>query len=42
MSTGPWGEVDDLTGAAIFLASEALSSVNGHISSVDGGTRDGL
>jgi gluconate 5-dehydrogenase len=34
---GRWGEVDELVGAAIFLASEASSFVNGHILYVDGG-----
>jgi gluconate 5-dehydrogenase len=32
-----WGDVDDLVGAAIFLASEASNFVNGHILYVDGG-----
>lgn len=32
-----WGEVDDLVGAAVFLASEASNFVNGHILYVDGG-----
>jgi gluconate 5-dehydrogenase len=32
-----WGEVEDLVGAAIFLASEASNFVNGHILYVDGG-----
>ena len=34
---GRWGNVDELTGAAIFLASEASSFINGHILYVDGG-----
>ena len=34
---GRWGEVDDLAGAAVFLASDAASFVNGHILYVDGG-----
>jgi gluconate 5-dehydrogenase len=34
---GRWGEVRELAGAAIFLASEASSFVNGHILYVDGG-----
>lgn len=32
-----WGESDDLSGAAVFLASEASNYVNGHILAVDGG-----
>jgi gluconate 5-dehydrogenase len=34
---GRWGEVDELVGAAVFLASEASSFVTGHILYVDGG-----
>jgi gluconate 5-dehydrogenase len=35
--SGRWGEVEELGGAAIFLASDASSFVNGHILYVDGG-----
>jgi gluconate 5-dehydrogenase len=31
-----WGEVPELGGAAVFLASDAASFVNGHILYVDG------
>src|ERR1043165_2959743 len=34
---GRWGMVEELQGAAIFLASDASSFVNGHILFVDGG-----
>lgn len=34
---GRWGETDELTGAALFLASAASSFVTGHILYVDGG-----
>ena len=34
---GRWGDVEELIGAAIFLASPASSFVNGHILYVDGG-----
>jgi gluconate 5-dehydrogenase len=32
-----WGEVEELAGAAVFLASDAARFVNGHILYVDGG-----
>ena len=32
-----WGEPEDLTGAAVFLASKASDYVNGHVLVVDGG-----
>jgi gluconate 5-dehydrogenase len=34
---GRWGDVEELIGAAVFLASPASSFVNGHIIYVDGG-----
>ena len=34
---GRWGQVDELQGACIFLASDAASFVNGHVLYVDGG-----
>lgn len=34
---GRWGDVEELIGAAVFLASDAASFVNGHILYVDGG-----
>ena len=34
---GRWGRIEDLHGAAIFLASEAANFVNGHTLYVDGG-----
>lgn len=35
--TGRWGEVDELIGSAVFLASDGASFVNGHTLYVDGG-----
>lgn len=35
--SGRWGEVSELGGAVVFLASDASSFVNGHILYVDGG-----
>ena len=35
--TGRWGDPAELAGAAVFLASDAASYVNGHILYVDGG-----
>jgi gluconate 5-dehydrogenase len=32
-----WGEVEELGGAAVFLASEASRFMNGHVLYVDGG-----
>jgi gluconate 5-dehydrogenase len=34
---GRWGDVEELMGSAIFLASDASSFINGHILYVDGG-----
>lgn len=34
---GRWGDVEELVGAAIYLASDASSFVNGHVLYVDGG-----
>ncbi|WOI39109.1 2-dehydro-3-deoxy-D-gluconate 5-dehydrogenase KduD [Alteromonas sp. CI.11.F.A3] len=34
---GRWGEVDDLSGATVFLASSASNYVSGHTLAVDGG-----
>ena len=35
--SGRWGDVEELGGAMVFLASAASSFVNGHILYVDGG-----
>jgi gluconate 5-dehydrogenase len=37
-----WGDVEDLVGAAVFLASDASKFVNGHILYVDGGVTAAL
>ena len=37
LAEGTLGDVEDLGGAAVFLASEASCFVNGHILYVDGG-----
>ena len=39
---GRWGEVRELVGAAVFLASDAASFVNGQILYVDGGITSSL
>lgn len=40
--TGRWGRVEELQGAAVFLASPASDFVNGHVLVVDGGMVAGL
>jgi gluconate 5-dehydrogenase len=37
-----WGDVEDLVGAAVFLASDASAFVNGHVLYVDGGVTAAL
>ena len=37
-----WGDVEELVGAAVFLASDASSFVNGHVLYVDGGITSSL
>ena len=39
---GRWGDVEELVGAAVFLASPSSSFVNGHILYVDGGITSSL
>jgi gluconate 5-dehydrogenase len=39
---GRWGDVEELVGAAVFLASNASSFVNGHMLYVDGGITTAL
>jgi gluconate 5-dehydrogenase len=39
---GRWGNVDELVGAAVFLAGPASSFVNGHTLYVDGGISTAL
>ena len=40
--TGRWGEVEERAGAAVFLACDASSFINGHRLHVDGGITSSL
>ena len=42
IAMGRWGKPEELSGAAVFLASDAASYVNGHTLHVDGGVAEVL